>query len=79
MQGVGFRFTTLRLAAQREVTGFVRNEPDGAVTVVAEGREPVLLKFLRDIRTSSLGPGITGEHIGWESASGRFQGFDIAY
>ena len=37
VQGVGFRYTTCRLAGDFDVTGFVRNVPDGTVEVVAEG------------------------------------------
>ena len=39
VQGVGFRFTTRRLADRRRVGGFVRNLPDGRVEVVVEGPE----------------------------------------
>lgn len=37
VQGVGFRFTTQRLAENFEVTGFVQNLHDGRVLMVAEG------------------------------------------
>ena len=39
VQGVGFRYTTVHLAAELSVRGFVQNEIDGSVTVVAEGPE----------------------------------------
>ena len=38
VQGVGFRYTTLQVAKEFEVTGFVRNLPDGRVQLEAEGR-----------------------------------------
>ena len=34
VQGVGFRFHVIRLASGYDVTGFVRNQPDGSVEVV---------------------------------------------
>jgi acylphosphatase len=37
VQGVGFRYTVLQAARGFEVTGFVRNQPDGTVLLVAEG------------------------------------------
>ena len=51
VQGVGFRDETVRRARALELTGWVRNGPDGSVEVHAEG--PVrardeLLAFLRD-------------------------------
>ena len=38
VQGVGFRYTTRRIAANYDVTGFVKNLPDGRVLLVVEGR-----------------------------------------
>ena len=37
VQGVGFRYTTQRLAQGFAVAGYVRNLPDGEVELVAEG------------------------------------------
>jgi len=37
VQGVGFRYSTQRQAQRLGVRGWVRNERDGSVTVVAEG------------------------------------------
>src|SRR5207249_8898651 len=39
VQGVGFRYTAREVACGYEVTGFVRNLPDGRVEMVAEGEE----------------------------------------
>lgn len=36
VQGVGFRYTTHRLAANFDVTGFVENLPDGRVHLLVE-------------------------------------------
>lgn len=38
VQGVGFRFTAHRIAKRSQLTGFVRNLPDGAVEMLAQGR-----------------------------------------
>ena len=37
VQGVGFRYTAKTVAAGFEITGVVRNLPDGRVELVAEG------------------------------------------
>jgi acylphosphatase len=49
VQGVGFRYTTRRIASQFDVTGFVRNLPDGRVQLMVAGRESELLHFLQEI------------------------------
>ena len=45
VQGVGFRFTTEAVARRFEITGFVRNLPDGRVELVAEGAESEVNRF----------------------------------
>lgn len=51
VQGVGFRWEAKMLAGQLGLTGWVRNEYDGTVTVEAEGRAAELDGFLRAIRS----------------------------
>ncbi|MCK9398872.1 MAG: acylphosphatase [Bacteroidales bacterium] len=45
VQNVGFRFYTARTAQEFNIEGFVRNEPDGAVYIEAEGEEDALDTF----------------------------------
>jgi acylphosphatase len=46
VQGVGFRYTTLQVAKEFEVTGFVKNLPDGRVQMEAEGRSEEIDAFV---------------------------------
>lgn len=50
VQGVGFRYTVCRLAGRYDVTGCVRNMPDGAVECVIEGAADQIDLFIEDIR-----------------------------
>lgn len=79
VQGVGFRFTTIRIATRFDITGYVRNEEDGSVCCVAEGDEAVLLEFLRAIRLSPLGRYIQAETAAWSEATGQFNDFDVRF
>lgn len=45
VQGVGFRYSTQRQARRLGLDGWVRNDPDGSVSVVAEGPEPDIKSF----------------------------------
>ena len=45
VQGVGFRYTTSRIARQFPVTGYVRNLADGTVELVAQGDSAALDQF----------------------------------
>ena len=42
VQGVGFRYTAKYLAQSLELTGWVRNEYDGTVTMEVQGRETLI-------------------------------------
>jgi acylphosphatase len=50
VQGVGFRFTSQRLAEDHAVGGYVRNLPDGGVELVAEGDEAEVDALLAEIQ-----------------------------
>lgn len=49
VQGVGFRATCRDIARGYRVAGWVRNEPDGSVYLVAEGELDEVLGYLREI------------------------------
>lgn len=51
VQGVGFRYTCVRLAADFAVTGRVRNLPDGDVELEAQGPPAEVNRFLAAIAT----------------------------
>lgn len=80
VQGVGFRFTVERLAGQYEVGGFVRNDPDGSVLVVAEGCGGSVDSFIEAIGSSQLGGYIHDRSVSEEPSQGRYGGnFKIEY
>jgi acylphosphatase len=78
VQGVGFRYTARATAPGFEVTGTVRNLPDGRVELTAEGRRDELEAFQRAIRESGLGSLIKHEEVHWSDATNEFIGFEIA-
>lgn len=45
VQGVGFRFFTWREAQRLGLTGWVKNQADGSVAVLAQGSEQQLEQF----------------------------------
>jgi acylphosphatase len=77
VQGVGFRYAVKRLADGFEVTGSVRNLPDGRVELAAEGARDELVAFQQAIRASELGHFIRNEEVSWAEPPGGFRGFEI--
>jgi acylphosphatase len=49
VQGVGFRYTTRRIADRYQLAGFVRNLPDGTVEMLAQGSPKDIDNCMRDI------------------------------
>jgi acylphosphatase len=45
VQGVGFRWQTVKAANRYGIKGTVRNLPDGSVFIEAEGKKPALDAF----------------------------------
>jgi acylphosphatase len=54
VQGVGFRITVRQIACGYDVTGTVRNLPDGRVEMIAEGQRDEVEAFLKGIDESDL-------------------------
>jgi len=78
VQGVGFRYTTQRLASRYEVSGFVRNLADRRVQVVVEGSLGELTAFLRDVARTMDGY-IRRTEIRELDATGEFEGFEVRF
>jgi len=78
VQGVGFRYTVRSVAAGFEVTGTVRNLPDGRVELVAEGSTAELNAFRQAIRDAGLDHFVRDEQVDWSEAQGGLRGFEIS-
>ena len=76
VQGVGFRFTTVRVLADVAVSGYVRNLVDGRVELVVEG-EPSQTETAAERVRRALGSQIRAEAQDLGPATGEFQGFEI--
>jgi len=55
VQGVGFRYSTKRLATGFDVVGWVKNLPDGRVELQIMGDEEELDAFIAELHNSPLG------------------------
>lgn len=55
VQGVGFRYQTLQAAKGFEVSGFVRNLPDGRVQLEAEGQKSEVAAFVAAVEEQLAG------------------------
>jgi acylphosphatase len=77
VQGVGFRWTTKRIAQGYDISGWVRNLADGRVELQVSGEDDEVAAFLRAIRESTLGGHITAERASEIELASPFKGFRI--
>ncbi len=76
VQGVGFRATAQSIARRFPVTGWVRNEADASVMLLAEGSSDDIDQFLAAVR-SQLGSHIAREDRNTAPATQEFTEFEI--
>lgn len=69
VQGVSFRYYTQRAADRLGVTGWVANQRDGTVKVVAEGDEATLQEFLAFLHEGSPAAYVQRVAVTWAEAS----------
>lgn len=77
VQGVGFRYTAKAAATGFDISGTVRNLPDGRVELIAEGAREELEAFQAAIRDAGLKHFIRDEKVAWSAAQNEFRGFEI--
>ena len=78
VQGVGFRYTVKTVATGFEITGTIKNLPDGRVELIAEGSHAELDAFRAALHDAGLAGFIRDEQVIWADAKNEFKGFEIA-
>lgn len=78
VQGVGFRYTTESVAAGFDVTGTVRNLPDGRVELIAEGTAAEIDRFIAAVRSAMAGH-IQHVEVNDSAATARLDRFCISF
>jgi acylphosphatase len=76
VQGVGFRYFVRQEAVRLGLSGWVSNEPDGSVRVVAEGSAPALEQLQRVLRDGPSGARVENLDVRWAEPRG-LAGFGV--
>ncbi len=77
VQGVGFRYFVLSRASHLGVTGWVANEQDGSVHVVAEGPQADLEDLLEALREGPASAIVERVDVEWLPYTGRWHSFGV--
>jgi acylphosphatase len=77
VQGVGYRWYVERQAEGFRLDGWVSNQADGSVEVVAEGPEDLLAQLVLALWEGPAGSSVSTVDVRYEPARGNIVGFDI--
>ena len=79
VQGVNFRSATQSVAKRLALAGWVRNRPDGAVELIAEGPRLALEQFVAFLHQGPPAARVSAVEPRWHPATGEFRGFEIQW
>jgi len=79
VQGVGFRAYIYRIARSLGLKGFVKNQIDGSVLIVAEGEEDSLNKLIEAAQRGPPAAIVESIDVVFEDAKGDYTTFFIDY
>jgi acylphosphatase len=79
VQGVFFRSETQDEALRHNLTGWVRNLPDGRVEAVFEGEKDRVDALIEFCKRGPPGARVTKVDVTWEDYTGQFKNFTIRY
>jgi acylphosphatase len=79
VQGVYFRQYTWQEAHRLGLTGWVANQSDGTVRVVAEGAEAALQQLLGFLQRGSPAARVERVETVWAAPSGAFTDFQVRH
>jgi len=77
VQGVYFRASTQREAKRLGLTGWVKNRPDGAVEICAEGEEEGLKELIAWAQKGPSAARVERVDVRWRGYGGDFHDFRI--
>lgn len=77
VQGVRFRDYVQSIAGELGLFGFVRNQADGSVLVVAQGEPEILKSLVEYLHEGSSLAEVEGVAVDWGTASVTYDDFSL--
>ncbi len=79
VQGVGFRYFVIEIALSLSLRGYVRNESNGDVEVLAQGNRLALERLLTVLRRGPSAARVSEVQVKWGQPTEHFSGFRIRW
>ena len=77
VQGVGFRYFVYRNATELNLTGYVKNQIDGSVLTIVEGKKSNIEILFSQLRIGPMYADVRDIKIAWSAYSSEFSSFEI--
>ena len=77
VQGVGFRYFVLHQAMNLGLKGFVENEMNGDVRIVAVGERSLIEELLTVVKIGPRSAQVREVRVQWEKPDHHFERFEI--
>jgi acylphosphatase len=79
VQGVAYRTYVQESATELELSGYVKNLPDGSVEVLVQGTPDQLKDFVECLNEGSLMSQVETVSVDWRSISKTYQEFSLLH
>ena len=76
---MAYRWSTVREAARRGLSGWVMNQPDGTVLFEAQGERGLVEELIAWSRRGPSGARVTAVHVAWLAEIAGEDGFEIRH
>ncbi len=77
VQGVGFRYFVLRTAQELKLNGYVKNQMDGTVLTVVEGKKTIIEILFNRLKVGPMYADVRDIKIAWRSFVSEFSNFEV--
>lgn len=79
VQGVAYRAYVQEAATALNLVGWVKNRPDGTVTVLAQGKPEDLKEFVEYLNEGSLHAKVEAVAVEWQNVDKTFTEFSVLH
>ena len=79
VQGVGYRYFVIEKARALGLGGYVRNERNGDVEVLAQGPRPALERLLAQLQRGPSAAQVSEVKTTWREPTEHFRGFHVRW
>jgi len=79
VQGIGYRYFCYRKAVNLNLTGWVKNNPDGTVQTFVEGERGAIEAYIKELKIGPPASSVTDIKVKWYDYSGEYDKFNITF